>query len=131
MVTIKTYIDWCGGNFGACSELIPGCVALEPSFAGIKVAWEETVAFHLEGLREDEVPECLKGEYAFEYELTIQALLHRFDGIISRAAISRVTGIDKRQLAHYMSGRRNPRPARRSQIVDGLHRLGEELLSVQ
>ena len=131
MEIIKTYIDWCDSNYGACSDLIPGCVVLDSSLSEVKRTWEETVAFHLEGLPADEVPDCLKGEYTFEYELTAKALLHRYDGIISRAAISRLTGIDQKQLAHYMSGFRTPRPARRKQIVEGLHQLGEELLSIQ
>jgi len=83
----------------------------------------------LEGLSPDETPECLKGEYKFDYEYTTQALLHRYDGILTRAALSRITGISQTVLGHYMTGYRTPRPARHQQIVDGLHRLGNELLS--
>lgn len=130
METIHVLIAW-QDNFGAASDSIPGCVATGSTYDEVVREWEEGVAFHLEGLAPDEVPDCLRGDYTFEYELTAQALLHQYDGIISRAAISRVTGIDQKQLSNYMSGVRSPRPARRKQIVDGLHALGEELLSVR
>ena len=46
------------------------------------------------------------------------------------AALSRVTGINQRLLSHYANGLRNPRPAQRQRIVDGVHEIGRELLSV-
>ena len=58
----------------------------------------------MEGLSPDETPECLKGEYKFDYEYTTQALLHRYDGILTRAALSRITGISQTVLGHYMTG---------------------------
>ncbi len=43
---------------------------------------------------------------------------------------SRITGINERQLWHYASGLRKPRPTQRKRIEDGLHRLGAELLTL-
>ena len=48
----------------------------------------------------------------------------------SAIALSRITGINYRQLWHYASGMCKPRPAQRKRIEDGLHRLGHELLSI-
>lgn len=127
--TIKVIISWYPGSFGASSDEIPGCVAAAEKINDVINEFEEGVRFHLEGLAPDEIPECLKGEYQFEYEYTTQALLHRYDGILTRAALSRITGIDQKILGHYMTGYRTPRPARRQQIVNGLHQLGNELLA--
>ena len=40
------------------------------------------------------------------------------------------TGINQRQLWHYASGMRKPRPAQRKRIEKGLHKLGAELLRI-
>lgn len=129
METIKVNIDW-EDNYGAASDAVLGCVATHKTFEGIKAAYTSALEFHLEGLREDEVPEVLKGEYKLEFELTAQALLHRIDGIITRAAIARITGINEKQLGHYMTGHRNPRPAQREKIITGIHKIGQEFMSV-
>ena len=129
MEKIKVIIDWLD-NYGAVSEQILGCVATDKTCNGIKEAYISAVEFHLEGLDDDEVPECLKGKYEFEFELTTRALLHQLDGILSRAVISRATGINEKQLQHYMSGYRKARPDKRERIVSAVHNIGKELIAV-
>ena len=129
MEKIKVIIDW-EDNYGAASDEIAGCVATHKTFEGVKEAYASTLAFHIEGMHPHEIPHKLQGEYELEFELTAQALLHHFDGILTRAAISRVTGINERQLGHYMTRHRIPRLAQRSRIIDGLHRIGKELTAV-
>ena len=46
------------------------------------------------------------------------------------AAISRASGISQQQLSHYANGLKNPRPAQRQRIVEGIHRIGEKMLEV-
>ena len=67
----------------------------------------------------------------FEFEMNIRALLHYFDGILTRSALARVTGINERQLGHYTTGHRNPRPAQRIKIIEGIHKIGTEFNSVK
>ena len=131
METIKVHIDW-EDNYGAASDAVLGCVATHKTFEGIKAAYASTLEFHLEGMRNngDEIPEVLQGEYTLEFELTAQALLHRIDGIITRAALARITGINEKQLGHYMTGHRNPRPAQREKIITGIHKIGQEFMTV-
>ena len=47
----------------------------------------------------------------------------------SMAAISRATGINQRQLSHYATGLKTPRPKQRQRIVEGLHKIGRELMA--
>ena len=49
----------------------------------------------------------------------------------SIAAISKVSGINQHQLSHYANGIKNPRTAQRRRIVEGLHRIGRELIAVE
>ena len=74
MKKIKVTVDWLN-NYGAVSEQIPGCVATDKTYKGVKEAYISAVEFHLEGLDIEEVPECLKGEYEFDFELTTRAIL--------------------------------------------------------
>jgi hypothetical protein len=69
-------------------------------------------------------------EYEFDYELQVSAILHRFDGILTRAALARATGINQRQLGHYATGKSVTRLSQREKIINGLHRLGKEFCSV-
>jgi hypothetical protein len=129
METIKVIVDWLE-NYGAVSNQVPGCVATHQSYEGIKEAYISALEFHIEGLDANEKPECLKGEYKLIFEDTTRALLYRFDGILSRSTISRATGINEKQLRHYMSGFRTARNDKREKIVSAIHNIGKELLSV-
>ena len=129
MQKIKVFIDW-DENFGAVSDLIDGCVATGKTFEQVQENYQSALTFHLEGLEKDEIPQELTKDYELQFEFTAQALLHRFDKILTRAAISRITGINERQLGHYVSGYRNPKSEQRKKIVDGFHQLGREFLSV-
>ena len=76
------------------------------------------------------VPEILKGEYELVFEFDTKALLKHIDGIVTKKAISEASGINKSQLTHYSSGLKKPRKEQREKIINGLHKLGRELLSV-
>jgi hypothetical protein len=67
---------------------------------------------------------------SFIFTLEISALLHSLDGILTRSAIARATGINERQIGHYASGHRTPRSAQRERIINGIHAISRELESV-
>jgi hypothetical protein len=79
----------------------------------------------------DDLPEWLvSGKYEPDYILEISALLHSLDGIVTRSAIARVSGINERQIGHYASGHRTPRPQQREKIINGIHAICREPASV-
>jgi predicted RNase H-like HicB family nuclease len=131
MQTITVNIDW-ENNYGAYSEEVSGCVATNKTLEGVKQAYIEALEFHLKGLRAEgvEIPAAIQGKYKLDYILNVRALLHYFEGVLTRSALSRVTGINERQLGHYITGHRKPRPEQRKKIVEGLHRIGKEINSV-
>lgn len=131
MQKIKVQIGWLD-NYGAGSEEVPGCVATHKTLEGVKKAYTESLQLHLAALKADgdEIPEKLQGYYELEFELNTQAVLHYFNGILTRSALARVTGINERLLGHYATGYRNPRPAQRQKIIDGIRKIGAEINSV-
>lgn len=131
MRKIKVEISWLD-NYGAGSVEVLGCVATHKTLEGVIKAYTESLVWHLEAMRADgdEIPEALRGDYELEFELNTRALLHYFEGILTRSALARVTGINERQLGHYATGHRSPRPAQRIKIIEGIHRIGAEFNSV-
>ncbi len=135
MEVIKVNIEWCEKNYAATvNEQVPGVVLVtDKTLEGVKKAVTNAVAFHIEGMLADgdEVPEWLKnGDYRFEWILGISALLHSCVKYTSIAAISRASGINQRQLSHYANGIKIPRKQQRERIIDGIHKIGREFLSV-
>jgi len=114
-----------------CAHL-PGCVSTGSSLPEMKKNIREAIEGHIEISLEynDPIPEIFKGEYELEFRLTTEALLIAYSDIFTKAALSCITGINQRQLWHYASGMRKPRPAQRKRIEEGLHKLGVELLKI-
>jgi len=93
---------------------------------------KDLIPFYIEGQRETngEVPDIFNREYDLVYKLSVEALINYYSGIFTKAALSRITGINERQLWHYAAGLRKPRPQQIKRIEEGLHKLGQELVSL-
>lgn len=136
MDKIKVKVDWCDKNFGAVTEENVLCgmvVATSKSYEGLMDELAAAVREHIEGLVQDGevLPDWLvRGDYEFDVELGMAALLRKCEQFTSLAAISRASGINQQQLSHYASGLRTPRQEQRKRIIDGIHRIGQEFLSV-
>lgn len=136
METIRVDVQWCDKNFGASlSENVPGAVVLTAkTYEELMREVPETLRFHVEGMIDDgdDVPQWLvNGEYEFQYNLLdVVTVLRACEPYISLAAISRATGINQHLLSHYANGLKHPRPKQRQRIVDGIHKIGNELLAI-
>ena len=108
-------------------------VATEKTFEKLKKEMESALEFHLDGMREDGevIPEVFTGEYELVYKFDTQSLLSHYKGIFTNSALSRLTGINDRQLQRYASGETVPREEQARKISDALHSLGKELLVVE
>ena len=130
----KVIVDiyYTGNNYCAQAPILLGCVSTAATLSEMKKNIKEAIEFHVESSLEDGdiIPEVFKGKYELEFRLSIEALLNAYSDIFTKAALSRITGINQRQLWHYASGMRKPRPTQRKRIEDGLHRLGSELLAI-
>jgi predicted RNase H-like HicB family nuclease len=136
MEKIEVLISWSGDNYcaDAVSDNINGAVlASDATLEGVKKEFQSALQFHVEGAVADgdKLPEWLvSGNYEMDYVLDTSALLHSLDGILTRSAIARVSGINERQIGHYASGHRTPRPQQREKIINGIRTISRELASV-
>ena len=135
MEKIEVLVEWCGTNYAAVAsgeELDGTILVTDSSLERLKEKFSETLKFHVEGILAggDPVPPALRGEYQLIFNLTTQALLRFVEDKITLTAIHKATGINAKQLSHYATGEKNPRPIQREKIVSGIHRIASELASV-
>lgn len=133
--TIKVNVGWTEDNFGCvwsdedCGTVLVTAKTLDK----LKAEFEESLRFHIEGCLEDgdQLPEYLvNGDYEIEYVLNTAALLRDAEKYTTMAALSRASGINQKQLSHYASGIKNPRPKQVERIKAGLHHIGSQLLAL-
>jgi predicted RNase H-like HicB family nuclease len=76
------------------------------------------------------LPECLQGDWELDFRFHVPALLAHYKGIFTKAALSRVTGVNASLLSQYLMGIKEPRPAQLKKIKTGIHNLGKELIQI-
>lgn len=72
-----------------------------------------------------EAPEL---EFTFRYDTV--SFLQYYSGIISLAGLQKLTGIDRHQLSHYVTGKSKPSPKTVAKIQKGVTDLAKELNSI-
>jgi predicted RNase H-like HicB family nuclease len=133
MEKIIVEVFFTGNNYSAHIPILPGCISTGYTLEELEQSMKEAVPFHLEGQEESGgyIPDIFKGNYELAFKLSVEALLNAYSNIFTKAALSRITGINERQLWHYAAGVKKPRPAQAKRIENGLHKLGKQLLTVE
>lgn len=71
------------------------------------------------------------GSYKVSIRFDAEGLLTYYKKVFSVLAWRQLTGINEKQIHHYATGLKKPRPAQKEKIEKALHRLGEELMAVE
>jgi len=136
MKTLNVQVSATDKNYSAYLEdaTINGMViATAKTLDKLKEEFVSALDFHLQGCIEDGniLPNyIINKNYLLRYDLDVSATLLQMKSLVGVPVISRVTNINQKQLHHYASGLKKPRPAQRQKIKEGLHQLGRELLSI-
>ncbi len=133
MNTIVATIGYAEHNYSGTIELPDELIVVtHKTLEGIKQEMKDALAFSKQVYIDEKepLPDCLQGDYRLDFQLQVSALLHSLDGILTRAALARVTGINEKQLGHYMSGHRKPRADKRRRIIEGIHQIGEQFMAI-
>lgn len=86
--------------------------------------YEDTKRFYAEENKEFE-----EAEFEFVYDMA--SFLSYFSKAFSLAGLSRITGINKSQLSHYMTGHRTPSHGTVERIEESVHAFAHELSQVR
>lgn len=68
-------------------------------------------------------------EFVFKYD--VPSFLQYYAYAFTLAGLERITGINQRQLSHYINGVRKPSAATTHKIEERLHQFGAEITSVR
>ena len=116
-------------DFGAWIENLPGVYGAGETVAEAKKNLEEGLVLYI---KHNEVPAWLKnGQYKFIHKFDSQSFLNYFKGIFTNSALEKISGINQRQINHYATGKKRPRPEQLKRIERGIHKLADELMAVE
>lgn len=111
------------GQYGCICEQLPGWDAsYRGKFDEFDAYVRESINFYVDSAKKygDDYPSLLDGAYELEYDLNAAALLAKLTETFTFAGLQTITGINQKQLAHYMSGRSTPRPQQLEKIRTGV-----------
>lgn len=132
---VHVNVSWTGDNF-CCSwsDGHDGAVLVTAkTFQKLKDDFAESIRLHILGCIADgdSFPEYLeRGEYDIEYNLDAAALIRNAETFTTMSAISRISGINQKQLSHYANGVKHPRPLQIARIKAALAIIGTQLLAL-
>lgn len=129
MEQVKIVIERSKDMYSAYAENVEGIYGGGNTVKEVK----ESIITSINLLKEynSEIPEILRGEYELVYKFDVSSFLNYYKGIFTNSALERITGINQRQLQHYATGLKKPREAQVKKIENALHKLGEELISIE
>lgn len=131
MEKIKAKIEWCGDNYSCIIEDVFGIVLItHKTLEGLKKETKKSLKFHIEGLLEDgdPVPDYLINEkYDIEFELQTSAILKQLDGLVTRAALSKASSINERQLGHYFQGKKKAKKVTLQKVIKGVIKIQNDI----
>lgn len=131
MERIKVKVEWSDNNFSAGTGQINGVVmATGKTLEDVEQSFRESFDFHIDGSLADgdKLPQyIIDKDYELDFHLGASAMLHLADGLISRSAISKATGINEKQLSHYLTGHRIAREAQNKKIASGIIQISKQI----
>ncbi len=132
MKTIEAIIERAkDGGFGVYCTDQP-FTGMGDTAQAAKVNMMEAMKFHKKVCIEEGLtyPAFLDEPYEVVYKFDTESLLAYYSGILSLSGLERITGIHQKQLWSYLHGKSKPRRAQVEKIESGLHRFGNELITI-
>jgi len=130
MKTLRAILSKGPEDFGAWFENLEGVYGAGETVAEAKKNLMDGLVLYAE--HNINVPAWIKGKsYKIVYKFDAESILNYYRGIFTNAALERITGINQRQIQHYASGAKRPRPVQLKKIETAFHQLGEELMAVE
>lgn len=131
MKTVEVIVEHAGNNLSAYIEGAP-VVTVGNDVKEIEKNMKEAVELYLESCQEMNIApvEILQGEFTLKFKIDAATFINYYSSIFTKAALSRITGINERQLWHYAAGVHKPRKQQLEKIQKGINALTEELAAI-
>lgn len=131
MKTVEVIVEHAGNNLSAYIEGVP-VITTGNDVKEIEKNMQEAVELYLESCKEMNIEpvEVLQGEFTLKFKIDAATFINYYSSIFTKAALSRITGINERQLWHYAAGVHKPRKRQLEKIQKGINALTEELAAI-
>lgn len=131
MKTVEVIVEHAGNNLSAYIEGAP-VMTVGNDVKEIEKNMKEAVELYLESCKEMNIApvEVLQGEFTLKFKIDAATFINYYSSIFTKAALSRITGINERQLWHYAAGVHKPRKQQLEKIQKGINALTEELAAI-
>lgn len=127
MKTVEVVVEHAGKNLSAYIEGAP-VITVGSDMQEIETNMKEAIDLYLE----DNMNPCeaLSGEFELKFKIDVATFINYYSTIFTKAALSRITGINERQLWHYAAGVHKPRKKQLERIQKGIQSLTKELSAI-
>lgn len=131
MRTVAVIVEEAGNNLSAYIEDTP-VITVGNNIREIEENMKEAVELYLESCKEMDITpvEVLQGEFTLKFKIDAATFINYYSSIFTKAALSRITGINERQLWHYAARVHKPRKQQLEKIQKGINALTEELAAI-
>lgn len=120
MKTVEVIVEHAGKNLSAYIEGAP-VITVGNDMREIEENIKEAIELYLE---DNSNPcELLSGEFELKFKIDAATFINYYSSIFTKAALSRNTGINERQLWHYATGVHKPRKQQLEKIQKGIQSL--------
>ncbi|WP_418944715.1 antitoxin HicB [Phocaeicola plebeius] len=131
MKIVEVIVEHAGNNLSAYIEGAP-VITVGNDVKEIEKNMKEAVELYLDSCNEMNIApvEVLQGEFTLKFKIDAATFINYYSSIFTKAALSRITGINERQLWHYAAGVHKPRKQQLEKIQKGINALTEELAAI-
>ena len=131
MKTVEVIVEHAGKNLSAYIEGAP-IITVGNDIKDIEKNMKEAVDLYLESCNDLNIyrGEIFDGEFELKFKIDAATFINYYSGIFTKAALSRITGINERQLWHYAAGVHKPRRKQLEKIQKGIQLLTKELSAI-
>lgn len=131
MKDIEVKVEYASDNLSAYIDGAP-VMTVGKDLTEVKKNMAEAIEAYLEGCAELHVEpvELLTGDLNLTYKIDAATFINYYSNIFTKAALSRITGINERQLWHYAAGVHKPRRTQLEKIQRGVTSLTKELQGI-
>jgi predicted RNase H-like HicB family nuclease len=115
-------------HYAAWANEIPGIYAAGETIDAVKNDVQNAIRIYKKN--NSNIPEELKGNIDIKWNFDVESFMEYISGTFSKRALSRMTGINEKQLGHYASGLKKPRPATVEKIENALRQFVNDMSQV-
>ncbi len=131
MKIVEVMVEHSNKNLSAYIEGAP-VITVGNDIKEIEINMMEALDLYLESCKDMNIApvEILSGEFELKFKIDAATFINYYSNIFTKSALSRITGINERQLWHYAAGIHNSCKQQLDKIQKGIQALTKELSSI-